>query len=1420
MSDRWIEVTESEYAWEKEALDYLRRQLPGHEPYRAWSNFEFIAANGFINEVDALVGGRSRLYLVEIKSRPGRLTGDQGTWTWHTESGRRLFEDNPRKLANLKAKKLKSLLQPHMRKVRLPFIEAVVFLSDPQLRCELDAGGRAGVHLRHGIKGDTGPHILQVLFERDGDGSPYPLGERDERPIDAAQSRSIKHAMEAAGIRRSQRHALVGDYRLETLLQQTELHQDWLAHHAHVKGSPRRVRIYPRAAKVPGATRAVQERAAENEFRLLERLDHPSIPRAEGFPPSERGDCLVFRHDPDAERLDLFLERAGDSIDFGERIHLLRDLAEAVRHAHGRNVHHRTLSPQTVLVSRAAGSGPTVKIVDWQNASEGPATSHASRTVLGQTLHVDLMGDRQGLLYAAPEVRSGHDADGRALDVYSLGAIAYHLFSGRAPATSVEELERRQRDGSGLEIASVLDGATDSLSFLIKTATDPDPFDRPASIAEFLQYLNEVEDEYTAPRGEGVDPREARTGDRLDGGFTVRDRLGSGSTGFALLVDRDDGRSGVLKVAESAEKNERLVREGETLARLRHQHVVELYDSLEIEGLRALFMAQAGVKTKTGVLTLAHRLREEGRLSLDLLQRFGEELLISLVWLEAQGVSHRDIKPDNIGIASAGAKGALTLVLFDFSLAGESPENVRAGTVGYLDPFLRLRQPARWDAAAERYAAAVTLHEMATGQLPLWGDGIGDPATLEGEATLESERFDPSVRERLIHFFRIALARDADERFDNAEEMRAAWYEAFRHIDRTTVTSTTGHGDEPDYETSLDGASHATPLAELGLSPRVLNALERLGAGTLGELLGLKPVRMWRNQGIGQKVVAEIRALREAAQKRLGATTSSTAADAFEAAEIDVADGHWSVKRLADQLLAGKVAPEDRRLLGIALGLEGEGTAFDTAVDTATTAGVPATEVRRVLREVRGRWAERPWMRPLRDDVADIVRRHGGILTARELADALLAARGALLTGEDRRRAADAVARAVVEAESVREGARFALARHAGRVLVVETEADTDDGGASVDARARYAVALGEVCDEIAQAEPLLTPDRVVDALGAIPAPDGSAPLSVERQRRLGTSAANGAALSSRLEIYPRDMSAERALRLGAGSLLGPKALRCEEIVARIGSRYPEAKKLSTKPSELRALLKATGSDLVWDARKGEFVRLAGPLSRFSSSTLHRSGTGTYADDEGRDEADREAAKFDETLRATVEDRRFLVVAVAPKRYGRVAECLSTQFGLETVSLERGLVEGLEREVRSMEADWDFVRAVDGTERSGADWQRLRGLAAQVTKRLTAELLQGDRPRLLLHAGLIARYGQMSLLDELQEAAEAGRTGAGYVLLLPMDEQAAKPMIDGTPVPLTLPSRFVRASRAWIERETEIAVDRRTDDKERVASAR
>ena len=106
-------------------------------------------------------------------------------------------------------------------------------------------------------------------------------------------------------------------------------------------------------------------------------------------------------------------------------------------------------------------------------------------------------------------------------------------------------------------------------------------------------------------------------------------------------------------------------------------------------------------------------------------------------------------------------------------------DNITAGTHPYLDPFLSLRNPPRWDLYAERFAAAVTLYEMTVGQPPVWGDGQTAPAMLDVEATIESDVFDPVTREGFTAFFSKALRRNFKERFDNAEEMLRAWRAIF-----------------------------------------------------------------------------------------------------------------------------------------------------------------------------------------------------------------------------------------------------------------------------------------------------------------------------------------------------------------------------------------------------------------------------------------------------------------------------------------------------------------------------------------------------------------------------------------------------------------------------------------------------------------
>ena len=142
-STRWIEITLSQFAWEREALVYIKARLPDGEPFRARSNFEFIADDGSVNEVDLLVVSIHKVYLVEIKSWSGVISGDRSTWR-REKDGNEFLVDNPLLLANRKAKKLISLLktQKALAKQRRPYVEAVVFLSCSGVRCRLDDRAR------------------------------------------------------------------------------------------------------------------------------------------------------------------------------------------------------------------------------------------------------------------------------------------------------------------------------------------------------------------------------------------------------------------------------------------------------------------------------------------------------------------------------------------------------------------------------------------------------------------------------------------------------------------------------------------------------------------------------------------------------------------------------------------------------------------------------------------------------------------------------------------------------------------------------------------------------------------------------------------------------------------------------------------------------------------------------------------------------------------------------------------------------------------------------------------------------------------------------------------------------------------------------------------------------------------------------
>src|SRR5262249_47223076 len=154
-------------------------------------------------------------------------------------------------------------------------------------------------------------------------------------------------------------------------------------------------------------------------------------------------------------------------------------------------------------------------------------------------------------------------------------------------------------------------------------------------------------------------------------------------------------------------------------------------------------------------------IQQQGPAPLDYAHRWGEDLLSAVEYLEEEGITHRDIKPANLGIGSTG-KRANHLTLFDFSLVLSEPTTLDAGTAACRKPSLPARRT--WDAAADRWSAAVTLHEMLTGSRPSYGGAKGSSLDPAAKLTLAAERFDASIRDRLVRFFEKSLARDASAR--------------------------------------------------------------------------------------------------------------------------------------------------------------------------------------------------------------------------------------------------------------------------------------------------------------------------------------------------------------------------------------------------------------------------------------------------------------------------------------------------------------------------------------------------------------------------------------------------------------------------------------------------------------------------------
>lgn len=1390
----WITVTESRYPWERDALNFVREQFPAHEPYRAWTNFEFIADDGTLNEVDLLVFTPQGFFLIEIKSRPGQLDGDTRSWTWR-HKGRRQVTDNPLFLANLKAKKLASLLsrQRAMGKHRIPFVDALVFCSAEGLDCRLEGNAAFHVCLR-----DTAnrPGILAAIKSRNCAG----LSSRPRGTLNRPMVKAVSRALEQAGIRPSRRSRRVGDYELKDPLDEGPGYQDFLGGHVGLEGTFRRIRIYLVQDETNPEQRETIRRAAEREFRLLQALEHRGVLRAMEFTNHELGSAIIFQHHPNAVRLDHYVIQRRDQLTDDQRVSLTRQIAETIGFAHRKHIVHRALSPRSVLVLDPEDSAPQAVVMNWQlgyrqiTGTKTPIT----REIAG-TVHVEQLSDDATRLFMAPETMIDADSLGEHQDIFSLGAICYHLFTGQPPAENQAALAEKLRTQRGLRISAVVNGTPEALDELVQFSTDPDVSVRMETVQDFLEHLDKVEDELTTPTNELVgDPTQAKPGDLLPGGYEVLRKLGTGSTATALLVVKDD-REYVVKVAVDTEHNSRVCDEGEVLVKLDSPLIVRTHGTLVIGDRTAILMDQAG---KT---TLGQRIRQEGRLSLDMLHRFGKDLLEAVVLLDRKGIAHRDIKPDNIGVSKVGREDALHLVLFDFSLSRCSPENIRAGTPGYVDPFLPLRRPPRWDLQAERFASAVTLYQMATGSMPTWHDGVTDPSMVDCEATIEAEKFFPNLRDELTAFFRQALRRDPGERFDNAQQMLEAWRATFKTA--TAALTATSEGEE-DNRALLEAATVETNIAELGLGALAVDALDRINVVKVADLLKMPGRRLARMRGVGNKTRKRILAASKLLRKRLKVAEveepTATVIEETDSYEGQVPKEQLTIDMLVRRILKAKArsrnATENTALAAL-LGLdERVDSVWPSQGDVAPLAGVTRGRISQILTGAQKRWLKDPAITVVRDDIAKLLGQNGGVMSSGELCQSLRTARGSMEEDPLATRLARVVTRAAVEAENLLEVPKFLLRRD-GSNAVIATDPSLGD----------YASQLGHNADELAAQDPLVPPSRVIEMLREVGLPPEADPLSDMRLVRLATAASQAAAVSSRQEIYPKNMAPGRALKLSQGALVGSPVLTIDQIRQRVNSRYPLAATLPGRP-KLDKLLEDVGLQLAWNADTGQagayvstarnvlsVTNVTSTAPRYSTISTGRHTPTPPSKPAYVSPEEAEARQFEDRLRYAEKNGTFLAMTVKPNLHDRAKEELTGRFEVHPLDLEALFVGALHRAADEVGADWRVVVAADASPTNSGDWRNLNQLiASKVIPQVEQALTEGEKTILAYHPNWLARYGQVPMLSHVYEAVQAGKVH-GVWLLLPASSQTEMPLMDGQAVPVITNNQWAAIPDGWCQ---------------------
>ncbi len=214
--------------------------------------------------------------------------------------------------------------------------------------------------------------------------------------------------------------------------------------------------------------------------------------------------------------------------------------------------------------------------------------------------------------------------------------------------------------------------------------------------------------------------------------YKIVELLGKGGMGEVWIAeDKRLGRRVALKVlpatvADDPDRRGRFEREARAIAALNHPNIVTIHSVEEAEGIHFLTME----------LVVGDRLTErigERGFALDRFFDLAIPLADAIHAAHRQGITHRDLKPDNVMVTAEGRVKVLDFGLAKLretsgiaddegamATATVTAEGRIVGTIAYMSPEQAEGKPV--DERSDIFSLGILLYEMATGRRPFSGD--------------------------------------------------------------------------------------------------------------------------------------------------------------------------------------------------------------------------------------------------------------------------------------------------------------------------------------------------------------------------------------------------------------------------------------------------------------------------------------------------------------------------------------------------------------------------------------------------------------------------------------------------------------------------------------------------------------------------